>query len=115
VKDIGLWARACRRRSRHGAIEYAAVDAEALWKRPARGRGFDAGRFVQQSFVNRHTGPASPSDTPPVPEPSYAERARHPRDLGRAGTLATLSRRHVGHPFASIMPYAWTSAATRSS
>jgi putative heme iron utilization protein len=25
---------------------------------------------------------------------------------GRTGTLATLSRRHPGHPFASIMPYA---------
>jgi putative heme iron utilization protein len=26
--------------------------------------------------------------------------------LGRTGTLATLSRRHPGHPFASVMPYA---------
>jgi hypothetical protein len=41
-----------------------------------------------------------------VPEPSYAERARTLVHLGRAGTLATLSRRHPGHPFASIMPYA---------
>jgi putative heme iron utilization protein len=56
--------------------------------------------------MNRHAGPASPSDTPPVPEPTYAERARTLVHLGRAGTLATLSRRHPGHPFASIMPYA---------
>ena len=56
--------------------------------------------------MNRHAGPAEPSDTPPVPEPGYAERARTLVHLGRAGTLATLSRRHPGHPFASIMPYA---------
>ena len=55
---------------------------------------------------NQHAGPASPSETPPVPEPSYAERARTLVHLGRAGSLATLSRRHPGHPFASIMPYA---------
>jgi heme iron utilization protein len=56
--------------------------------------------------MNRHAGPSQPSDTPPVPEPTYAERARTLVHLGRAGTLATLSRRHPGHPFASIMPYA---------
>src|SRR5919106_6008177 len=56
--------------------------------------------------MNRHAGPSHPSDTPPVPEPTYAERARTLVHLGRAGTLATLSRRHPGHPFASIMPYA---------
>jgi putative heme iron utilization protein len=41
-----------------------------------------------------------------VPEPTYAERARTLVHVARAGTLATLSRRHPGHPFASIMPYA---------
>jgi putative heme iron utilization protein len=41
-----------------------------------------------------------------VPEPSYAERARTLVHLGRTGALATLSRRHPGHPFASVMPYA---------
>jgi putative heme iron utilization protein len=41
-----------------------------------------------------------------VPEPSYAERARTLAYLGHVGTLATVSRRHPGHPFASIMPYA---------
>ena len=56
--------------------------------------------------MNRHAGPAQPSDEHPVPEPTYAERARTLLHLGRAGTLATLSRRHPGHPFASIMPYA---------
>ena len=56
--------------------------------------------------MNRHAGPPQPSDTPPVPEPTYAERARTLVHVARAGTLATLSRRHPGHPFASIMPYA---------
>ena len=54
--------------------------------------------------MNRHAGP--PSAGPVVPEPSYAERARTLAHLGRTGTLATLSRKHPGHPFASVMPYA---------
>lgn len=41
-----------------------------------------------------------------MPEPAYAERARTLAHLGRTATLATLSRRHPGHPFASMMPYA---------
>jgi putative heme iron utilization protein len=56
--------------------------------------------------MSRHAGPPSPSDAPPVPEPTYAERARTLTYLGRTGTLATLSRKHPGHPFASVMPYA---------
>jgi putative heme iron utilization protein len=52
-----------------------------------------------------HAGPPQP-ERPPVPEPSYAERARTLAFLGRTGTLATLSARHPGHPFASLMPYA---------
>jgi heme iron utilization protein len=57
-------------------------------------------------MTNRHAGPPSSADTPGVPEPSYAERARTLVHLGRTGSLATLSRRHPGHPFASVMPYA---------
>jgi len=56
--------------------------------------------------MNRHAGPPAGSQTPDVPEPSYAERARTLAFLGRTGTLATVSRRHPGHPFASVMPYA---------
>jgi putative heme iron utilization protein len=41
-----------------------------------------------------------------APEPDYAERARTLVHLGRTGALATVSRRHPGHPFASVMPYA---------
>ena len=56
--------------------------------------------------MNRHAGPPRAADAPVVPEPTYAERARTLAHLGRTGTLATLSRRHPGHPFASVMPYA---------
>lgn len=54
----------------------------------------------------RHAGPSPAADAPSVPEPSFAERARTLARLGRTGTLATISRRHAGHPFASVMPYA---------
>jgi heme oxygenase (biliverdin-IX-beta and delta-forming) len=56
--------------------------------------------------VNRHADPPRAADAPTVPEPTFAERARTLAYLGRTGTLATVSRRHAGHPFASVMPYA---------
>jgi hypothetical protein len=58
--------------------------------------------------VTSHAVPASEGEPEPapVPEPSYAERARTLGYLGRIGTLATLSRKHPGHPFGSLMPYA---------
>jgi putative heme iron utilization protein len=57
--------------------------------------------------MNRHAGPPpDPNAPPPPPEPTYAERARTLVHRARAGTLATLSRRHSGYPFASLMPYA---------
>jgi len=60
------------------------------------------------SRPDRHAGPPGEPEpaTPPVPEPSYAERARTLVHRGRTGALATLSRKHPGHPFASVMPYA---------
>jgi putative heme iron utilization protein len=49
---------------------------------------------------------ASPADDqPPVPEPSFAERARTLTHLGRIGSLSTLSRKQPGFPFGSVMPY----------
>jgi heme iron utilization protein len=60
--------------------------------------------------MSRHAGPPRPDDAPAVPEPTFAERARTLAYLGRTGTLATLSRRHPGHPFASVMPYALDAA-----
>lgn len=56
--------------------------------------------------MSQHAGPPRAADEPSVPEPTFAERARTLVSQGRTGTLATLSRRHPGHPFASVMPYA---------
>lgn len=49
-----------------------------------------------------YTGPAKPQ----LPEPSYAERVRTLVSLASIGTLSTLSRKHAGFPFGSLMPYA---------
>jgi putative heme iron utilization protein len=55
--------------------------------------------------VSRH-GQGGASAGPGAPEPTFAEQARTLVHLGRTGTLGTLSRRHPGHPFVSVMPYA---------
>ena len=59
--------------------------------------------------MTRHAEPG-PAAAPAAPEPSFAERARTLLALGRSGALATLSRRHPGHPFGSVMPYALDAA-----
>jgi hypothetical protein len=53
VKDIGLWGPRVRKAFEDmGAIEFAAVDAEALLDNDNRvAEEFDAGRFVQQSLT----------------------------------------------------------------
>ena len=56
--------------------------------------------------MSQHAGPPRAPDEPSIPEPMFSERARTLVHQGRTGTLATLSVRHPGHPFASIMPYA---------
>ena len=55
--------------------------------------------------MSRHGQGGGPTE-PGAPEPAFAEQARTLVHLGRTGTLGTLSRRHPGHPFVSIMPYA---------
>ena len=57
------------------------------------------------SSGRKHAGPGPASDQPPVPEPTFAERARTLVYLGRIGTLSTLSRKQPGFPFGSVMPY----------
>lgn len=52
----------------------------------------------------QHAGP--PAQAPAVPEPTFAERVRTILCQARTGTLATVSKKHPGHPFASLMPYA---------
>jgi heme iron utilization protein len=48
------------------------------------------------------TGPAMPG----LPEPSYAERVRTLLAQATIATLSTCSRKHMGFPFGSLMPYA---------
>ena len=48
----------------------------------------------------------SATDKPSVPEPTHAERARTLVHVSRVGSLSTLSRKHPGWPFGSVMPYA---------
>ena len=48
------------------------------------------------------TGPALPQ----IPEPSHAERIRTLLSLTSVATLSTLSRKHAGFPFGSLMPFA---------
>jgi putative heme iron utilization protein len=55
--------------------------------------------------IRKHAGPGPTSDQPPVPEPSFAERARTLVYLGRIGSLSTVSRKQPGFPFGSVMPY----------
>jgi putative heme iron utilization protein len=50
-----------------------------------------------------HTGPAMPQ----LPEPSHAERIRTLMSLTSVATLSTLSRKHLGFPFGSLMPFAF--------
>ncbi|MGA7524545.1 MAG: pyridoxamine 5'-phosphate oxidase family protein [Acidobacteriaceae bacterium] len=46
------------------------------------------------------------SDSPQRTEPSYAERVRTLLSTASTATLSTLSRRHAGFPFGSLMPFA---------
>jgi heme iron utilization protein len=55
--------------------------------------------------LRKHAGPSPVSDQPPVPEPTFAERARTLMYLGRIGSLSTVSRKQPGFPFGSVMPY----------
>jgi heme iron utilization protein len=57
------------------------------------------------SSGRKHAGPGPASDEPPVPEPTFAERARTLVYLSRMGSLSTLSRKQPGFPFGSVMPY----------
>ncbi|MFQ5960726.1 MAG: HugZ family protein, partial [Candidatus Methylomirabilales bacterium] len=52
-----------------------------------------------------HGGGERGIERPAVPEPTYAERARTLLHIGRVGSLSTVSRKHLGWPFGSVMPY----------
>jgi heme iron utilization protein len=55
---------------------------------------------------NKHAGTGAAGTQPPVPEPSFGERARTLLHLGRVGSLSTVSRKRPGFPFGSLMPFA---------
>src|SRR5262250_2710168 len=61
---------------------------------------------MASSSARKHAGTGAAGDQPPVPEPSFAERARTLMYLGRIGSLSTHSRKQPGFPFGSVMPYA---------
>jgi len=61
---------------------------------------------MSSSSSNKHAGPGAVSTQPPIPEPSFAERARTLLHMGRVGSLSTLSRKRPGFPFGSLMPFA---------
>jgi len=62
----------------------------------------------QTSTPRQHasTGPTLPL----LPEPSHAERVRTLMSLTSVATLSTLSRKHPGFPFGSLMPFALDSS-----
>jgi heme iron utilization protein len=60
---------------------------------------------MRTSSGRKHAGPGPASEQLPVPEPTFAERARTLVYLGRVGNLSTLSRKQPGFPFGSVMPY----------
>jgi putative heme iron utilization protein len=57
------------------------------------------------SSPRKHAGPGPADDQPPVPEPTFGERARTLVYLSRIASLSTLSRKQPGFPFGSVMPY----------
>ena len=61
---------------------------------------------MASSSSNKHAGTGAAGTQPPIPEPSFAERARTLLHLGRVGSLSTLSRKRPGFPFGSLMPFA---------
>src|SRR5438445_1221846 len=60
---------------------------------------------MSSSSIRKHASTSGTSDQPPVPEPSFAERARTLVYISRIGSLSTLSRKQPGFPFGSVMPY----------
>ena len=55
--------------------------------------------------MGKHAGSGAASNQPAVAEPTFADRARTLLYLGRTGALSTVSRKHPGFPFGSVMPY----------
>ena len=63
---------------------------------------------LTEPAIRQHasTGPTQPQ----IPEPSHAERVRTLTSLSSVATLSTISRKHPGFPFGSLMPFALDSS-----
>jgi heme iron utilization protein len=61
---------------------------------------------MSSSTVGKHAGSGTASNQVAVVEPTFGERARTLVYLGRVGSFSTLSRKQLGFPFGSVMPYA---------
>jgi heme iron utilization protein len=58
-----------------------------------------------ETVAPRQHASSTPGPEQP-PEPGHAERTRTLLSLALVGTLSTVSRKHPGFPFGSLMPYA---------
>jgi heme iron utilization protein len=61
---------------------------------------------IEPARQHASTGPTAPQ----LPEPTHAERVRTLLSLVPVATLSTVSRKHPGFPFGSMMPFALDSA-----
>ncbi|MGA7520852.1 MAG: DUF2470 domain-containing protein [Acidobacteriaceae bacterium] len=64
---------------------------------------------MSSSEVRQHASGVSGSPQPP--EPSFAERVRTLLSTASTAMLSTVSRRHAGFPFGSLMPFALDDAS----
>ena len=75
-------------------------EKEIMWGKPMSSSETSAPR------QHAPTGTALPR----LPEPSHAERIRTLLSLTSIATLSTISRKHTGFPFGSLMPFALDAA-----
>jgi putative heme iron utilization protein len=61
---------------------------------------------MKETVTQSQHASTGPAVLPQLPEPSHAERIRTLISLASIGTLSTLSRKHPGFPFGSLMPFA---------
>src|SRR5580704_11467853 len=74
------------------------------WKLPWMWKVRNPMSVKETTAPRRHA--STGSALPQPPEPSHAERIRTLLSLVSVGTLSTMSRKHAGFPFGSLMPFA---------
>ena len=60
---------------------------------------------MTETSKRSHGYTTSSRNDPQIPEPTYAERGRTLLYRSNVGTLSTISEKHPGFPFGSLMPY----------